>query len=746
MLLSLIFASLFGVFSCGGGPDVPAETEKQDDVTDAEKNGNVIYVCPDHNGESDGTRDRPYSGLAEARDRIREIKRETGLPEGGVTVILLDGVYRISEPVELSEEDSGEEGKIITYKAENIGGAVIDGGVALPGDMFSPADEEFKSRLKSAEARDALVMIDLAEAGCYDLEYMNTYGWGGEIIYNNIQELYSGWRRQRIAQWPNYGEPFATTNVVRSMDYDETRRINYVEIPEGKAAEWEGSEITLCGLFGDGWHTVTVQNDWNGVDTEGNLLTSLSMKNSLYGFNSNRPFYAYNIPAELDVPGEYFWDHLNNKLYYYPAEGDSLDDIVFSQVEKYLVHGTDLSYVTFDGIRFEHGRGSGITCDLSEDRTESTEGLTVKNCTFRALGGAALVLKNVRNSAVRDNDLYELGCAGIEVTNPDFSDRAPANNRIENNMVREYSQFYPTANPGITARGMGFLIAHNEVSDATHTGILFLCGDSIVEYNICHDLCRMSGDAGGIYDGGSWAKSGNVIRYNYIYNINFDYDETLTPNGIYLDDMLPGQIVYGNTLKNIEGCGIAASGGRNMTIRGNVFLDMHTVPISVGDNGISFEAEYTKYSGGYTGYWAELEKMDYSGQYIRDMYPELLLMNEIPYYSGDIDDPGSQSYEIVENNVLFGHDHYSDTVSLDQIYVAPYVRFTLDEVVYAHGMTFLYGSVKNNFVYDISPGFEKRGKVDDALTDDSQVYRDIFGFERIPYELIGIQGRETGFN
>ena len=70
-----------------------------------------------------------------------------------------------------------------------------------------------------------------------------------------------------------------------------------------------------------------------------------------------------------------------------------------------------------------------------------------------------------------------------------------------------------------------------------------------------------------------------------------------------------------------------------------------------------------------------------------------------------------------------------------------YKRFTIDEVVIAHGMTFIYGTVRNNLVYEESPGFEKNGKVDLALTDDSQVYRDIYNFEKIPYEMIGIQGR-----
>ena len=524
VLLSVFMLVLMipGLAGCAGeGGDGKAGTAEADELTPAEKNGNVIYVSAGAAIDGDGSEERPFSRMEEARDRIREIKKETGLPDGGITVILKEGTYRITEPVELCAEDSGEEGKTVTYRAEKGARVTIDGGVALPSSGFVPADEEFRSKLHSEEAKEKLLMTDLEKAGCFDLEYRNTYGWGGGIIYSNTQELFADGMRQHIARWPDYDQPWATSRVVRSVDYDETRRINYLEIPEGRAAEWEGSEIIVCGLFANGWETATTQSEWNGVSVEENLFTTLTVKSSLYGFNSDRPFFVYNIPAELDSPGEYFWDHVRNILYYYPQGDIGTQELVFSQVENYLIHGTDLSHVTFDGISFEHGRGSGITCEPAEGETGSSAGITVRNCTFRALGGCALVLKYVTDTVVADNDLYELGCAGIEVSNPDLSDRRPSNNRIENNMVRDFSQFYPTENPGITARGMGFLIAHNEVYNGNHTGILFHCGDSIVEYNICHDLCRMSGDAGAMYDGGSWAKTGNVIRFNYIYNTGY---------------------------------------------------------------------------------------------------------------------------------------------------------------------------------------------------------------------------------
>ncbi|MBP5236354.1 MAG: right-handed parallel beta-helix repeat-containing protein [Clostridia bacterium] len=748
MSVLFVFCAFSILSGCTGESEGGDDTTASSGKTPAEEKGNVMYVSADAEEGGDGSAEKPFSTIIEARDGIRGIKQGEGLPDGGITVLISGGTYRITEPIELLAEDSGEKGKQITYKALDGAEVVIDGGVQLKGELFEPANEEFKSRLLSDEAKSKLLQIDLSAAGCYDLDYVESYGWGGAIIYKNIQELYADGKRQRIAQWPNFGEPYASSVVVKRDTYDHpdgyTLRANYLEIPEGRAAAWEGDNILICGLFANDWETALTGSTWNGVDVENNLLMTCSSLNPTpdYGFNEGRPYYVFNIPADLDVPGEYFWDSSNNMLYYYPTGDVNEMEITFSQIKEYLIHGTDLSYVSFDGLTFKHSRGSGITCGLSGENNVPTKGIEVTNCTFTELGGCALVLHDVVDTKVDSNEFYELGCAGIEVTNQNFADRHPSNNYIQNNLVHDWAQYYPTENPGITARGMGFYIGHNELYNAPHTGILFMCGDSIVECNIIHDTSWMSGDAGAIYNGGSWARTGNVIRYNYIYNVRFEYNG-LKANGLYLDDQLPGQVVYGNTIKNTGGTGISVSGGKNCIVTGNVLIDMPSVPININDNGITFQAESTKYSPEYPGYWGSVHNMDYTGEFIRDMYPELTLINEVVYYSGDIDDPGSQSYEKFENNIVYGIEERSEIISPDEIGVKGYEKMTIDGVVLAGGQGHLFGSIRNNMIYEIDPGFEKIGKVDDALSPDSQVYRDFYNFEPIPYETIGIQERSA---
>lgn len=55
--------------------------------------GRTIFVAPGGNDEHPGTIERPLATIHAARDRIRQMKAEEGLPGGGVTVFLRGGEY-----------------------------------------------------------------------------------------------------------------------------------------------------------------------------------------------------------------------------------------------------------------------------------------------------------------------------------------------------------------------------------------------------------------------------------------------------------------------------------------------------------------------------------------------------------------------------------------------------------------------------------------------------------------------------
>lgn len=517
IFITAFLAFLLVLFSCSESDEVKESVS-------------YFYVSADADGvNANGTKEQPFKTLTAARDAVRKVKKESGLPDGGITILVLDGNYSFSEPLNLTSDDSGEQGKRIVYKSE------------------------------------------------------------GNVVF-------------------------------------------------------DGTKITN------------------------------------------------------------------------------------------IICGEDVSYVSFEGIVFENAKENAVAISGVSDAVNS---ICIKNCVFKNIGNTGISLLDVVNSTVEGNELYSIGGTGIEVTNAAFADRSPSKNIVKNNLVNGWSKVSEEKVPAILAEGMGFHISNNELYDGESVAILFWCGDSIVEYNIIHDVININNDYGAITNGGSWARSGNVVRYNYIYNLNKSTAEKkYMGDGIYFRTMIPGQYVYGNILVY---CAVVVAGGKDITIKNNVFVDPWECPLGITDMGIT-EAGYekNKYNGRYENYWDDLNAMDYTNEFISAMCPELLLMAEVGYRPQNADDPGSLAYHVVENNIVYNLTKGHDVFEFDQLNVIPHHMYSLDGSLWTGGQTYLNGSIRNNPIYKTDPGFVSIGKVEHALREDSQVYRDLYNFEPIPYDMIGI--------
>ena len=91
-------------------------------------------------------------------------------------------------------------------------------------------------------------------------------------------------------------------------------------------------------------------------------------------------------------------------------------------------------------------------------------------------------------------------------------------------------------------------------------------------YNICYE----TSDTGAFYSGRNFTSYGSVVRYNYIHDIG--RENTLTI-GIYLDDGMSGQEVYGNIIVNTGSFGIMIGGGRDNKVCNNVIITSGEQPI-----------------------------------------------------------------------------------------------------------------------------------------------------------------------
>ena len=94
-----------------------------------------------------------------------------------------------------------------------------------------------------------------------------------------------------------------------------------------------------------------------------------------------------------------------------------------------------------------------------------------------------------------------------------------------------------------------------------------------MENNIIHDAVTDSNDSAAICAGDSdWTTRGNVIRYNYFYDITVRRVGFHTNHGIYLDDGNSSTSIYGNVFRRVEQP-IQIGGGHDNSADHNIFVD-----------------------------------------------------------------------------------------------------------------------------------------------------------------------------
>ncbi len=714
ILVLVISVCLFSACNTEKEPEPPKDPQEQQEVKDF---GKIFYVAVDGSDENEGTKESPLATLGGAVAKVREYKAANGLPEGGIKVEFAAGTYKVTQQTDLTAEDSGECGKPIVYAAAEGAEVIFDGGLSLNPADFKPANDEFKALLQTEEAKAHVLEIDLRAAGIWDEDDAKSFSDDADrhVFYLND-------KMQTVAKWPNEGyytsELVDIENCVIGSNGEE---LGLIFIPQDRYDLWKTSEhLRFFGYPYYDWASSTVED----IALSPEQPALLYPVNLGYGLRPGCYFFIYNVAAELDRPGEYYWDVENGKLYYWPVDGFANAKLSFSQFKGKCINSNGASYVTVDGLTFENIR------NIAVNGTE-TNYFSVTDSTFRCLTNYAVLL-NGNNNRISGNTMYNLASGSVYVTGGDIPLQRPSNTVVTNNRIYSYAQIYTTYKAAVSTNGCGFTISHNEIYDAPHEAIAFNSGLTLIEYNYIHDVCRETSDAGAVYTGRRWDWGSNEIRYNYICNV-IDVVRGGAPNGIYLDDAMALQYVHGNILVNIGGVGITGGGNKLQKIENNVLCNVQTVPIYNNDNGINWSHEHTMLSG---DIWANIREF-YLTDIWRYAYPGLLVTvetNEPRNWDEwpDMDESGVPVYNAYNGNVIFGCGNDIDSWKHHEY--ANGVQMGVNERMNA--------TVMNNTEYtekDVPDVFVDPDNGNFFLKEDSRVYRDIIGFEKWDYSLIGPQ-------
>ena len=637
----------------------------------------ALYVSPDGNDAGTGTAEAPLRTLAGARDRIRTLPKAAP-----ITVEFAAGTYPVSAAVEFGERDSGTAAAPITYRAADGAEVRLTGGVQVR-DWQPVTDGKILARLVP-EARSQVRVADLQAQGIADLGRMAMRGFAMGAPPAEA-ELFADDKPMTLARWPNDG----------FRGIGKRPSITEVVLDTDRMARWTEENDPWIFAY---WH-----HDWaeiyepiKGIDAEKNLVRRDPAIKPRYGITPGRArWYALNLLAELDRPGEYYIDRANGKLFFWPVAPGA--PTVLSIADG-IVRGEDLSHVTFAGFIAEACRATAIAFS-------GGTATKVVGCTIRNTGHRAVSFSGGTENEVYGCDVHDTGEGGITMAGGDRKTLTPAGHNVENNHVHHYSRRARTYKTAITISGVGNRMAHNLVHHGPHMALSAPGNDHIVEFNEIHNAVYESGDAGAYYVGRDWTQRGNILRHNYWHQI-----VGATGHGgmtIYLDDQHSGHTIHGNVFERCSRA-VFIGGGLDNIVTGNVFVDCWKAA-HLDNRGMGWQKKFTDDTN--SSIHVALRAMPYREEPWASRYPTLVDLLD--------DDPGVPKRNVFRSNVSAGG-------SWDDI----------------HQGTRHLQTVESNLVFDGDPDWihlekDASGKLAGIAMKDEGAAR-AAGYEPIPVARIGL--------
>ena len=298
-----------------------------------------IWISPKGSDFNDGTRQSPKATLTSALRQAREWRRtEDNRIQGGITIYMEGGTYAFHEPVFIRPEDSGTKESPTTIRSIGNEKVILSGGISINGwkkqgkvwvadvPAFNGRPLDFRqlwvNGKKAVRARDV-----------EDFEKMNricSVDEKNEILYVPAVSI-----RRLIDNKGNLKAKYAEM-VLHQMWCVANLRIRSVEV-QGDSAAIRFHQPESRIQFEHPWPRPMVTTD---------------------GHNS--AFYLTNARELQDVPGEWYHDIDARKVYYYPREGEKMQEaeVIVPAVETLVrVEGTldrPVCHIRFEKITFSY--------------------------------------------------------------------------------------------------------------------------------------------------------------------------------------------------------------------------------------------------------------------------------------------------------------------------------------------------------------------------------------------------------
>jgi hypothetical protein len=169
--------------------------------------------------------------------------------------------------------------------------------------------------------------------------------------------------------------------------------------------------------------------------------------------------------------------------------------------------------------------------------------------------------------------VHGVGAFGIRLKGGDLSTLEPADNEVVNCHIHDFGWEQKSQMAGVCIYGVGHRVAHNEIHDASHFGLLIRkSNDVTVEFNEIYDLPKYHKlDGGALYIG-----TGPTPQCRGLRVIN-NYFHDIPTIGVYPDNFSWGVEISGNVFRNVgvatDRSAIDVNGGGECLTFNNLMID-----------------------------------------------------------------------------------------------------------------------------------------------------------------------------